>query len=335
MKDLGKEPKAAPEACAVAPDQVAHRRISTDEAGQRVDNYLLRVCKGVPKTHVYRVIRAGEVRVNKKRVTPDYRLQVDDDLRIPPMRLATRVERAVPAAEFPILFEDADLLIVDKPAGVAVHGGSGVSFGVIEQLRQARPQLKFLELVHRLDRETSGILMLAKKRSALVALHAQFQAGPGEGGKTIDKRYLALVKGRVANDRQHVKVALRKTVSASGERVVHVADRRDDTAQVAHTVVNVVERYADATLVEAELRTGRTHQIRVHLAHLGHPILGDERYGDFELNKRLAKAGLKRMFLHAASLTIEHPRTGEALNVQAPMPVECTRFLEKLRGASL
>lgn len=334
MKDLGKEPEAALEA-AVGPDQVTHRQVSADEAGQRVDNFLLRVCKGVPKTHVYRVIRAGQVRVNKKRVAPDYRLQAGDDLRIPPMRVAAPAQRVAPPAEFPVLFEDDALLIIDKPAGVAVHGGSGISFGVIEQLRQARPQLRFLELVHRLDRETSGILMLAKKRSALLALHAQLQAGATAQGKTMDKRYLALVKGRVANDRQHVKLALRKTVGAEGERVVHVADRRDAQAQAAHTVVNVIERFADATLVEAELRTGRTHQIRVHLAHLGHPILGDQRYGDFDLNKRLAKTGLKRMFLHAASLTIVHPRTGETLNVRAPLPVECLRFLEKLRGASV
>ncbi len=335
MKDLGKEPKAAPEARDLASNEVRHWRISTDEAGQRVDNFLLRVCKGVPKTHVYRVIRDGQVRVNKKRVAPDYRLQEFDELRIPPIRIAEKATHVVPAAEFPVLFEDADLLIIDKPAGVAVHGGSGVSFGVIEQLRRSRPDARFLELVHRLDRETSGILMLAKKRSALVALHGQFQAPPDGDGKEIDKRYLALVKGRVANDRQHVKVPLRKTLSASGERMVYAADRRDTEAQAAHTVVNVVERFADATLVEAELRTGRTHQIRVHLAHLGHPILGDERYGDFELNKALVKRGLKRMFLHAAALTIVHPRTGERLSVAAPLPAECTRFLEGLRGASV
>lgn len=274
------------------------------------------------------------MRVNKKRIDPEYRLEAGDDLRIPPIRTAQPVQHTVPAAEFPVLLEDADLLIIDKPAGVAVHGGSGVSFGVIEQLRQARPQLKFLELVHRLDRETSGILMLAKKRSALLALHAQLQAGPVANAKVIDKRYLALVKGRVANDRQHLKFALRKTVGGNGERMVHVADRRDQDAQTAHTVVKVIERFETATLVEAELKTGRTHQIRVHLAHIGHPILGDERYGDFELNKALAKRGLKRMFLHAAALTIVHPRSGETVRIECRLASDCMRFLEKLRVAS-
>jgi 23S rRNA pseudouridine955/2504/2580 synthase len=335
MKDLGKESKAAPEARALAPHAVRLLRISTEEAGQRVDNFLLRLCKGVPKTHVYRVIRDGQVRVNKKRIDPDYRLQEGDKLRVPPIRIAAKSEAPVPPSEFPVIFEDTDLLIIDKPAGVAVHGGSGISYGVIEQLRRARPQAAFLELVHRLDRETSGVLMIAKKRSALLAMHAQLKAAPDGGDKAMDKRYLALVKGRVANDRQHVRVPLRKTVGANGERVVYAAERNDADAQTAHTVVNVVERFADATLLEAELRTGRTHQIRVHLAHLGHPILGDERYGDFELNKALAKQGLKRMFLHAAVLTIAHPRSGEPLTVAAPLPNECERYLEKLRAEKL
>lgn len=297
-----------------------------------MDNFLLRVCKGVPKTHVYRVIRDGQVRVNKKRIDPDYRLQENDELRVPPMRIAASKDAPVPAAEFPVLFEDADLLIVDKPAGVAVHGGSGVSYGVIEQLRRARPGAAFLELAHRLDRETSGVLMIAKKRSALVALHEQLRPGGNGEEKVMDKRYLALVKGRVLNDRQHVRVPLRKAVGPNGERVVYPADRLDPEALSAHTIVNVLERFGGATLVEAQLRTGRTHQIRVHLAQLGHPILGDERYGDFELNKTLAKHGLKRMFLHAAALSLLHPRSGEALNISAPLPHECARYLEQLRG---
>ncbi len=297
-----------------------------------MDNFLLRVCKGVPKTHVYRVIRDGQVRVNKKRIDPDYRLQENDELRVPPMRIAASKDAPVPAAEFPVLFEDADLLIVDKPAGVAVHGGSGVSYGVIEQLRRARPGAAFLELAHRLDRETSGVLMIAKKRSALIALHEQLRPGGNGEEKVMDKRYLALVKGRVRNDRQHVRVPLRKAVGPNGERVVYPADRLDPEALSAHTIVNVLERFGGATLVEAQLRTGRTHQIRVHLAQLGHPILGDERYGDFELNKTLAKHGLKRMFLHAAALSLLHPRSGEALNISAPLPQECARYLEQLRG---
>ena len=306
--------------------------IGPDDAGQRIDNFLLRICKGVPKSHIYQVLRSGQVRVNKGRIAQTYRLVEGDLVRVPPMRMAqptAAAEGRVPAAEFPILLEDDAILIIDKPAGVAVHGGSGVSFGVIEQLRAARPQAKFLELVHRLDRETSGVLMLAKKRSALVNLHEQIRDGGG-----MDKRYLTLVKGTEGewlNKRQHVKLPLFKYTAADGERRVRVqAD-----GLPSHTVFNLLRKYGDYALLEAQLKTGRTHQIRVHLASSGFPIVGDDKYGDFTLNKQLQKAGsgqvaLKRMFLHAFRLSFTHPLTGEPVAVEAPMPADCRRFLDSL-----
>ena len=307
--------------------------IGPDDAGQRIDNFLLRICKGVPKSHVYQVLRSGQVRVNKGRIAQTYRLAEGDLVRVPPMRMAqptAAAEGRAPAAEFPVLFEDDAILIIDKPAGVAVHGGSGVSFGVIEQLRAARPQAKFLELVHRLDRETSGVLVLAKKRSALVSLHEQIRDGGG-----MDKRYLALVTGDWQNKRQHVKLPLFKYTAADGERRVRVqAD-----GLPSHTVFNLLRKYGNFALLEAELKTGRTHQIRVHLASSGFPIVGDDKYGDFALNKQLQKAGdghaaFKRMFLHAFRLSFTHPLSGEAVSVEAPLPPECRRFLDSLLAAT-
>ncbi len=299
--------------------------ISENETGQRIDNYLFRFCKGVPKSHIYRILRSGEVRVNKKRVDQTYRLKTDDVIRIPPIRLAQRQEKYIPHARFDILFEDEYLLIINKPAGIAVHGGSGVDFGVIEQIRSSRPELKYLELVHRLDKETSGILMLAKKRSALRQIHEQMRAG------SIDKRYQTLVKGNWTNQRQHVKLPLFKYLTAEGERRVRV----QENGIASHTIFNVLERYNGFTLLEAELKTGRTHQIRVHLAASGHVIVGDDKYGDFELNKRLQKVNetggtLKRMFLHAYRLSFVHPQTGEAMTITAPLPSECRHYLESL-----
>lgn len=306
--------------------------IGPEDAGQRIDNFLIRICKGVPKSHVYQVLRSGQVRVNKGRIAQTYRLAEGDLVRVPPMRLAeptAAAEGRAPAAEFPILFEDDALLVIDKPAGVAVHGGSGVSFGVIEQLRAARPEAKFLELVHRLDRETSGVLVLAKKRSALVNLHEQIRDGGG-----MDKRYLTLVRGEWQNKRQHVKLPLFKYTAADGERRVRV--QSDGLA--SHTVFNLLRKYGDYVLLEAELKTGRTHQIRVHLASTGFPIVGDDKYGDFTLNKQLQKAGdghaaLKRMFLHAFRLSFTHPITGAPVKVEAPLPPECRRFLDSLLAA--
>jgi 23S rRNA pseudouridine955/2504/2580 synthase len=305
--------------------------ISDEEAGQRIDNYLLRICKGVPKSHIYRILRSGEVRVNKGRIDQLYRLQTGDVVRIPPIRTAEKAAGSapVPGAEFAIVHEDSHLLVIDKPAGVAVHGGSGVSYGVIEQLRAARPQAKFLELVHRLDRETSGLLLLAKKRSALTHLHDQMREG------TTDKRYLTMVAGDWKNPRQHVKLPLHKYTTADGERRVVV----QAGGQEAHTVFNLLRKWEGYALLEAELKTGRTHQIRVHLASSGFPILGDEKYGDFALNKQLQKANdtrgaLKRMFLHAYRITFQHPETGQPLTLTAPLPPECERFLVSLGQAT-
>lgn len=328
MKGLGKISQNQ-----VASDQVSFVEIDEDAAGQRIDNFLLRVCKGVPKSHIYRILRSGEVRVNKGRIDAQYRLELGDLVRVPPIRVAQPSESVaaapVPAAHFSVLYEDDALLVIDKPAGVAVHGGSGVAFGVIEQLREARPHGKFLELVHRLDRETSGVLMLAKKRAALVGLHEQMREN-----KT-DKRYFACVHGEWASDwgrRRAVKEPLHKYLTPEGERRVRV----QPDGMPSHTVFNLVERWPGYALVEAELKTGRTHQIRVHLAHLGLPIVGDAKYGDFALNKALArngaKPGVKRMFLHAHRLKLTHPITGETLQFEAPLPPELRSFVGELRA---
>ena len=299
--------------------------ISDEDAGQRIDNFLLRTCKGVPKSHIYRILRSGEVRVNKGRIDQLYRLEAGDVVRIPPVRVAEKSTAAVPAAEFTILHEDSHILVIDKPSGVAVHGGSGVSFGVIEQLRASRPEAKFLELVHRLDRETSGLLMLAKKRSALTNLHEQMRDG------LTDKRYLTMVGGDWCNARQHIKLPLHKYTTPEGERRVCV----QAGGMESHTVFTLLRKYAKCALLEAELKTGRTHQIRVHLASSGYPILGDDKYGDFALNRVLLKAddsrgALKRMFLHAHQITFTHPESGKQMTINAPLAGECERFLLSL-----
>jgi 23S rRNA pseudouridine955/2504/2580 synthase len=301
--------------------------VEEDSAGQRLDNFLLKVLKGVPKTHVYRIIRSGEVRVNKGRAQADTRLALGDTVRVPPVRVSERVqekaEQAAPPREFPVLFEDDHLLAIDKPAGVAVHGGSGVSFGVIEQLRMARQYgqaggAKFLELVHRLDRETSGILLIAKKRSALTNLQAQFK--DRETGKT----YLALVQGAwPANKKvidQHLHKYLVSGGAQDGERRVKVVPKDDPDGMRSITLVKVAKLLPGMSLLEVTIKTGRTHQIRVHLASNGHPIAGDDKYGDFEWNKELGKRGLKRMFLHAWRLQFAHPASGETIALQANLP---------------
>jgi len=287
--------------------------VTAAHEGQRLDNFLIRLCKGVPKSHLYKAVRSGSVRVNRSRTSVDYRIQIGDVIRVPPFRMAPESERKVPGREFPVVFEDDSILVIDKPAGTAVHGGSGVSFGVIEAIRAARPQARFLELVHRLDRDTSGLLILAKQRKALIRLHEMMRDGE------FRKHYLALVKGRVANDRQHVRQRLTKWSTPSGERRVRV----DEQGQQAHTVVTCLKRFAGYSLVDAELRTGRTHQIRVHLASLGHPIVGDDKYGDEEDSRWFASSGFKRMFLHAASLTFIHPLTGQYLALEATLPDAC------------
>jgi 23S rRNA pseudouridine955/2504/2580 synthase len=346
--------------------------LTADEGseGQRLDNFLFKALKGVPKTHVYRIIRSGEVRLNKGRAQADSRVQAGDQVRVPPIRLparaldrgqggspgaatslasathgaavATGTEGAaagrVPPREFPVLFEDGHLLAIDKPAGVAVHGGSGVSFGVIEQLRQARPEAKFLELVHRLDKETSGILLVAKRRSALTHLQSQFKER--ETGKT----YQALVQGAWPANKKVIDLPLHKFVledgSGAGERRVKVVAKGDPDGMRAITLVQVAQRMAlpaangsavPATLLEVTIKTGRTHQIRVHLAASGHGILGDDKYGDFALNKTLARLtgglGLKRMFLHAWRLRFVHPGTGEELTLTAGLPPDLAQVL--------
>lgn len=305
--------------------EVRMHTVGEGEEGQRIDNYLFRQCKGVPKSHIYRILRSGEIRVNKRRVDQTYRLKAGDIIRIPPVRLAMQTPKLVAPARFEILFEDDYLLIINKPAGIAVHGGSGVDAGVIEQLRAARPETAFLELVHRLDRETSGILMLAKKRSALRGMHEQMRQG------RMDKRYQALVRGNWTQQRQHVRLPLFKYLTPEGERRVRV----QPGGMASHTVFNILKKYEEFTLLEAELKTGRTHQIRVHLAASGYVIAGDDKYGDFGLNRQLQKAvhtgtALKRMFLHAWRLSFIHPHTGKEMTVTAPLPPDCARYLESL-----
>ncbi|MDE2082935.1 MAG: RluA family pseudouridine synthase [Burkholderiales bacterium] len=300
-----------------------HLTVDAESAGQRLDNYLLRVLKGVPKTHVYRVIRSGEVRVNKGRAGADTRVADGDDIRLPPLRLPERSQALpAPAREFAVLFEDDHLLAIDKPAGVAVHGGSGVAFGVIEQLRRARPQAKFLELVHRLDRETSGVLLLAKKRSALTALQDQFRH------RGTAKIYAALVFGAWPEALKVIDLALHKASDEAGERNVRVvaADHADGRRSI--TLVKVAQRCGALTLLDVTIKTGRTHQIRVHLAHSGHPIVGDPKYGDFARNKAYARERtFGRMFLHARELAFDHPASGERITLAAPLPDDCQKLL--------
>lgn len=297
--------------------------IGSETSGQRVDNFLLRECKGVPKSHIYRILRSGEVRVNSGRVDATYKLQEGDRVRIPPLRLGAKVAPSKPPTiDLPLLHEDEGLIAANKPAGLAVHGGSGISYGVIEQLRLARPEAKFLELVHRLDRDTSGLLLLAKKRAVLTAMHELIRNGQ------MEKRYLVLVHGQWPAGKQHVKLKLQRYVTGAGERRVRV----DDEGRESHTVFELKQACGAYSLLQAHLKTGRTHQIRVHLAQLGFPIAGDDKYGDFELNKHLAKQGLRRMFLHAWKLAFVHPLSGETLKLEAPLPRELDNFISNLKN---
>ena len=316
----------------VAPS-VQQVTVDEDSAGQRLDNFLMRILKGVPKTHVYRIIRSGEVRINRGRVSADTRLELGDVVRLPPVRVsekpAEKEAASVPAREFPVLFEDEWVLAIDKPAGVAVHGGSGVNFGVIEQLRRARPQAKFLELVHRLDRETSGILLLAKKRAALTRLQDQFRER--ETGKT----YLALALGHWPARLKVLDAPLHKYLLPDGERRVKVVGKDDPDGMRSVTLVKVRQRIlvalseqvTEMSLLEVTIKTGRTHQIRVHLASSGHPIAGDDKYGQFDTNRLLQGHQLRRMFLHAWRLQFNHPQTGERLELQCPLPPELARMV--------
>jgi len=313
----------------------AVNRLAVDEAGdgQRVDNFLVRVLKGVPKSHIYRILRSGEVRVNGKRVQPDARLVSGDILRIPPIRTAapsTNVPKGVARPiKVPILFEDDALIAIDKPSGLAVHGGSGISFGLIEQLRASRPDAKFLELVHRLDRDTSGVILIAKKRAALLAMHAALRDGD------VEKRYLVLVRGPWRDAKREVNLPLYKFLTGDGERRVRVEHAQGKNAR---TVFYRREAWPHAvpplTLLEAELHTGRTHQIRVHLTHLGFPLAGDDKYGDFAWNKKLASGGLRRMFLHAWRLALRHPTDSRPLAFEAPLPPDLADYVARLDAVS-
>ncbi|HEF8773363.1 TPA: 23S rRNA pseudouridine(955/2504/2580) synthase RluC [Providencia stuartii] len=310
-------------------NQVQFIDISDDEAGQRIDNFLLAKLKGVPKSMIYRIIRKGEVRVNKGRIKPEYKLTEGDQVRVPPVRVAEREEAPVSAKLDKvaalancILYEDDAILVINKPSGTAVHGGSGLSFGVIEGLRALRPEARFLELVHRLDRDTSGILLVAKKRSALRALHEQLRL------KQMQKDYLALVRGNWQSHTKVVQAPLLKNILQSGERVVRVSPE----GKPSETRFKVEERFENATLVKASPVTGRTHQIRVHTLHAGHPIAFDNRYGDKQFDSQLSGTGLKRLFLHASSLKFTHPKSGEEMRIQAPLDNELNQCLKVLRA---
>ncbi len=297
--------------------------IGEEQAEQRIDNFLVRELKGVPKSHIYRVLRTGQVRVNSGRIGASYRLKTGDLVRLPPVRTAQPLaaEAATPSDPLLVVHEDDALLVIGKPAGLAVHGGSGISSGVIEQLRAQRPQARFLELVHRLDRDTSGLLMVAKKRSALTEMHRQLREGE------VEKRYLVLVLGHWRNPKQRVRAPLMRYLTEEGERRVSV----DPEGQSADTLFLLQASWPGFALLEAQLGTGRTHQIRVHLSHLGFPIAGDSKYGDGERNKELKRLGLRRLFLHAAKLSFRHPLKDEKIHLDAPLPRELADFLHRLK----
>ena len=305
---------------------VSFVEVTDAHAGQRIDNFLLRHLKGVPKSKIYRIVRKGEVRVNKGRVKAEYKLCEGDVIRVPPVRVAEEKARQGVSESLhqlltsSILFEDDRLMVINKPSGLAVHGGSGINQGLIEALRVMRPELRFLELVHRLDRDTSGCIMIAKKRSMLRYLHEQLRTGK------VDKRYLALLAGRWPNRRKIVTAALLKNTLRSGERMVNVSpEGKKSTTEFA-----IVERYPQATLVEAKPITGRTHQIRVHALHVGCPLLGDDKYGDQQACQNFKKKGLKRLFLHAASLRVPMPEDEKDLNVSAALSPELQSVLDNL-----
>ena len=299
--------------------------ITDAHEGQRVDNFLMKSLKGVPKSRIYRIIRKGEVRINKGRCDAKRKLKLGDIVRIPPVRVTEEKELVsapaylIASLKRDILFEDDVILVVNKPSGFAVHGGSGISSGVIEALRELRPESRFLELVHRLDRDTSGCLIIAKKRSALRTLHEYFR------GSGVKKNYLALLQGRWEKQKIIVDQPLLKNVSHGGERMVKISS----AGKSSQTLFRRLTLYHDATLVEASPFTGRTHQIRVHAAWLGHAIIGDQRYGEEEINKRFRKRGFKRLFLHAYKLQFAHPVTGDMLKISAPLPNNLQTLLDK------
>jgi 23S rRNA pseudouridine955/2504/2580 synthase len=298
--------------------------VSADQAGQRIDNFLMRYLKGVPKSRIYRLLRKGEVRVNRSRTRPEYRLQGGDEVRIPPVRVAQRSDpaprKAVTGLAETVLYEDERLLVVNKPAGMAVHGGSGLSFGLIEALRALRPEAPFLELVHRLDRDTSGCLLIAKRRSELRTLHELLRTG------AVEKRYLLLARGDWSGGPFRVDEPLRKNTLRNGERVVRV----DPAGKPARTQFRMLQAYPGASYMEAELKTGRTHQIRVHAACAGHPLAGDDKYGDAEFNRRMRELGLKRLFLHAHFVAFRDPERDRSIEVSAPLSADLRELVQQL-----
>ncbi|CAD7491263.1 TPA: 23S rRNA pseudouridine(955/2504/2580) synthase RluC [Aeromonas dhakensis] len=306
--------------------QVQLLTIEAEHDGQRIDNFLKTQLKGVPKSLIYRILRKGEVRVNKKRIKPEYKLCTGDEVRVPPVRVAEKNELpsanlgSIQRLESQILFEDDAMIVLNKPSGMAVHGGSGLSFGVIEGLRALRPEARFLELVHRLDRDTSGVLLVAKKRSALRSLHEQLRV------KTMRKQYLALVRGQWQPHVKVVNAPLRKNDLQSGERVVRVSA----DGKPSETRFRIARQFAEATLVECSPITGRTHQIRVHTLHAGHPIACDDKYGEAAFDEKMRSQGLKRLFLHAWRLTFTHPADGREMQVEAPLSPELETFLNGL-----
>jgi 23S rRNA pseudouridine955/2504/2580 synthase len=299
--------------------------ISTEQAGQRIDNFLLRFLKGVPKSRIYRLLRKGEVRVNKGRIKPEYRLKSGDQVRIPPVRVseskpASPSGQSLQKLASAILYEDERLLVLNKPAGMAVHGGSGLSYGVIEALRVLRSEAPYLELVHRLDRDTSGCLLIAKRRSELRMLHELLRKGE------VDKRYLLLVQGDWSQGPYRVNAALKKNLLRSGERMVRV----DEDGKTALTHFRFLDSYGGASLMEAELKTGRTHQIRVHAEHAGHPLAGDDKYGDTNFNRRMRSLGLKRLFLHAHTVAFEDNERHRNIHVSAPLSADLRKMIQQL-----
>ena len=306
-------------------DRVQYLDISADQSGQRIDNYLLSRLKGVPKSRVYRLLRKGEVRVNKGRIRPEYRLVEGDVVRVPPIRVSKQVV-AAPGRSLrgvlakSILLETEDFLVINKPCGLAVHGGSGINLGVIESLRAMRGPHDYLELAHRLDRDTSGCLLIAKSRRVLKHVQDQMRH------RSMDKRYITLVSGRWAKERREINAPLLKQTLASGERIV----RANSEGKQSLTRFKLLKHYANASLLEVKLETGRTHQIRVHCQLVGHPLAGDPKYGNESFNQRLREKGLKRLFLHAAELAFTAPASGERVKVRAPLPAELEALLEKL-----
>jgi 23S rRNA pseudouridine955/2504/2580 synthase len=302
--------------------QIQYIDIDESSEDQRIDNFLFKIFKDVPKNHIFKIIRNGEVRVNKKRIKTIYKLKINDVVRIPPIEFIEKKERK-PSSKFKphIIFEDEWLLVVNKPSGLAVHGGSGIDFGLIEHMRHIKPEYKFLELVHRIDKNTSGVIVIAKKRSALRSMQELFR------NKKIKKNYLVAVKGNWDSKKKEVSLRLEKKQTPEGHHVNVVEDPLK--GKLSKSIFYLVKQFQHKSLLSAQIITGRTHQIRVQLAFLGFPVLGDDKYGDFALNKKLHSSGLKRMFLHAHKLSFFHPFTEEKVELTADLPIELRKFFDE------